>query len=212
MNLLLLGATGLVGRHVLEFALADPRVRRVAAPTRRPLAAHEKLANLVDPDIARLAGDEALWPADAVACALGTTLRQAGSREAFRRADHDLPLVFARAARERGTGTFALVSSIGASPRSAFFYLRTKGELERDLAALGFPSLFVARPNFIEGSRSEPRRSESLTRGILRGLGPVLPRGMRANPAEAIARALLEATVTPSAGVRIVGSAAFAGG
>ncbi len=210
MTLLLLGATGLVGRHVLELALADPRVAHVAAPTRRPLPAHPRLANPTAQELERLVTEPSLWPADAVVCALGTTLKQAGSREAFRRVDHDLPLAFARAARERGTGTFALVSSIGASARSPFFYTRVKGELEEALGALAFPSLYVARPNFIEGDRPESRPLEAVSRRVLHALAPVLPRSARANPAEHIAKALLEAAVAPTPGARVAASAEFA--
>ncbi len=209
MNLLLLGATGLVGGRILALALADPRVARVAAPTRRALPPHDKLENPTAADLERLVEEPALWPADAVACALGATLKKAGGREPFRRVDYDLPMAFARAARRRGTGTFALVSALGASPRAPFFYARTKGELERDLTALGFPSLFLARPNFIAGARPEPRPFERWALGLLRGLAPLLPRGMRASPAESIARAVLAAAVTPTAGVRIMGSEAF---
>ncbi|CAH0340502.1 NAD-dependent epimerase/dehydratase family protein [Rhizobium sp. CECT 9324] len=110
MHLLLLGATGLVGSHVLELALADPRISAVTAPTRRPLPEHARLsAPIVDFDT--LPQDLQFWKADAVICALGTTLKVAGSRERFHRIDHDYPVEIARLARAAGAGTFVLNSA-----------------------------------------------------------------------------------------------------
>jgi len=141
MHLLLLGATGLVGRHVLSQALATSRVTSVTAPVRRALqVAHATLhAPVVDFDA--LPADAAWWHADAVICALGTTMRVAGSEDAFRRVDHDYPLAAARLAHRHGTSTFVLNSAMGADRGSRFFYNRVKGEVEHDLADVGFASL-----------------------------------------------------------------------
>ncbi|MHB8416501.1 MAG: NAD-dependent epimerase/dehydratase family protein [Myxococcales bacterium] len=209
MRLLILGSTGLVGGHLLRRALADPRVTGVIAPTRRPLAPHPKLSNPVAEKLEALLPEAAAWSVDSVVCALGTTLEKAGSREAFRHVDHDLPLELARIARRQGAQTFALISSRGASPTSAFFYLRTKGELERDAASLGFASVFVARPGFISGDRGTSRPAEQLARGLLRSLGPLLPRGARPNEAMRIAEVVLEAAVAPSPGLHVAASTAF---
>ncbi len=123
--LLLVGATGLVGREVLRLALADPRVKHLTAPTRRPLPPHSHLSNpRIDFDA--LPPDNLWWKAAAVICTLGTTLRKAGSKEEFRRIDHDLPLQIASLARDHGTRAFALTSSTGADPRAKSFYLRTQ--------------------------------------------------------------------------------------
>ena len=89
-------------------------------------------------------------------------MRTAGSKEAFRRVDHGYPLAVARLAREHGTPTFVLNSAIGANPSSRFFYNRVKGELERDLATLGFPSLTFVRPGLIGGRREEARPMEQV--------------------------------------------------
>ena len=98
MKLLLVGSTGLVGRHVLDLALADKRVDAVFAPARRRLSDHRKLlAPIVD--FEHLPEDADWWRTDAVICTLGTTMRMAGSKEAFRRVDHDYPLAVARLAR-----------------------------------------------------------------------------------------------------------------
>ena len=129
MKLLLLGATGLVGRHVLARALADPRVEAVVALGRRELAAHPKLRS-PQVDFDHLPPHADWWQADAVVCALGTTMRTARSEEAFRRVDFGYPLAVARLARAHGTPTYVLNSAIGADARSRLFYNRVKGELE----------------------------------------------------------------------------------
>lgn len=202
-RLLLVGATGLVGRHVLQQALADPRVASIVAPTRRPLPAHAKLSSPAV-DYERLDEDAAWWHADAVICTLGTTLRAAGSKAAFRRVDHDYPLAVARRARAHGTPTYVLNSAIGADAASRFFYNRVKGELEAALRQVGFASLTLVRPGLIGGQRDELRLGERLAAALLRAVGPVLPRRWRLNPAEHIAQALLDAALAGRPGVSVV--------
>jgi len=205
MKLLLIGSTGLVGREVLNLALATPQVSGVVALTRRPLGEHPKLqAPVVDFD--RLPATAPWWQADAVICTLGTTIRIAGSEEAFRRVDHDYPLEVARHARQHGTPAYVLNSAIGASAGSRIFYNRVKGELERDLGALGFPSLTLVRPGLIGGEREEARPGERRWLAVLSVIGPILPRAWRINPASAIARALLAAALDPAPGTRIIAS------
>jgi uncharacterized protein YbjT (DUF2867 family) len=135
MNLLLVGATGLVGRQILNLVLADARIDAVVAPVRRPLPEHPKL---LAPTIEfeQLPEGADWWRADAMTCALGTTMRTAGSKKQFRRVDHDHPLAVARLTRRHGTPTFVLNSALGANPSSRFFYNRVKGELEEDLGKL----------------------------------------------------------------------------
>ncbi|MBO3273723.1 NAD(P)H-binding protein [Pseudomonas schmalbachii] len=205
MKLLIVGATGLVGSHVLSQALADSRVSSVVVLARRTLADHPKLRT-VQVDFAHLPDDADWWQVDAVICALGTTMRAAGSEEAFRRVDHDYPLAVARLARHAGTPTYVLNSAIGADVGSRFFYNRVKGELERDLARLGFPSLTFVRPGLIGGHRAEFRPGERLSVLALTLLGPVLPKGWRLNPAERIAAALLDAAIAARPGTHVVTS------
>ncbi|MGK5040515.1 NAD-dependent dehydratase [Janthinobacterium sp. GB1R12] len=205
MKLLLVGATGLVGREVLRLALSDARVSQVVAPVRKPLPAHPKLdAPLVDFD--RLPPDAPWWQVDAVICTLGTTMKLAGTRQLFRRVDHDYPLAVARLALAAGTRTYALNSAAGANAGSRIFYNRVKGELERDLEALGFRSLTYVRPGLIGGERDEARAGEGAALRLLRVLGPVLPRRWRINPAPRIAAALLEAALAAAPGVHVVAS------
>lgn len=208
-SLLIAGATGLTGGQVLESALADCRIKRVVAPTRRPLPPHPKLENpLVD--FERLPVAAAWWIVDAAVCALGTTRSIAGSSAAFRQVDYDYPLTIARLVRERGARHFGLVSSSGANPKSALLYTRTKGELEAAVARLSFPSLTIVRPGLIGGDRDEPRLAERVTGVLLRAFTPLLPLSLRISPVEHIVRVLLEGAVAALPGKILVSSAQLA--
>jgi uncharacterized protein YbjT (DUF2867 family) len=209
MNLLLAGATGLVGSHVLQLAFADPRITQITAPTRKPLPAHPKLT-APTVDFNALPPDADWWHADAMICALGTTMKTAGSREAFRRVDLDYPLAVARLAHEQGTTTYVLNSAMGADPGSRIFYNRTKGELEQALAGIGFASLTFARPGFIGGERNEYRSGERAMVVALQAIAPVLPKRFRINPAENVAQAMLDAAVAARPGMHVIGSDALA--
>lgn len=207
-RLLLLGATGLVGSHALALALADPRVAHVVAPTRRPLPAHPKLENPVV-DFAALPRDAAWWAADGALCALGTTLRDAGSQAAFRRVDVDYVVETAALARAAGATAFALNSSLGANPGARNAYLRCKGEAEQGVEALGFPALTVVRPSLIGGERARPRPMERVGIRVAGVAAPLLPRRWRVVPAERIARCLLDGALRDAPGLRIVESEAI---
>ncbi|WP_201861341.1 NAD-dependent dehydratase [Microvirga soli] len=210
-TLMLVGATGLVGGAVLRQAQDNAHVTRIVAPTRRELPSHPKLENpLVD--FEHLPADAPWWAVDCVVCTLGTTIRKAGSQEAFRRVDHDYPLTVARLARQHGAGAFALNSATGADPRSRFFYNRVKGEVEEAVQAVGFPSFTVVRPALIGGDRKEFRPAEFVAMRLLRLAEPLLPRRYRVVPHERIARVLLEAAVTAPSGEHIITSDAIVRG
>jgi uncharacterized protein YbjT (DUF2867 family) len=207
-TLLIAGATGLVGRHALRLALADERVGRVVAPSRRPLPAHPKLLNPIE-DFAHLPPLAPWWRVDCVVCALGTTMAKAGSQAAFEAVDYEMPLAVARLALRQGAQAFALNSALGANPESRVFYSRVKGELEqtlRDMKNPGYASLTLVRPGLIGGDRPEQRRGESLAIAATRLLSPLLPRRYRLVPAERIAHHLLEAALAATPGVKVLES------
>lgn len=204
-RILLAGATGLVGEAALRGALASARVEQVVAPTRRPLPPHPKLVNPVV-DFDALPADADWWRVDAVACALGTTIRDAGSQEAFRRVDHDYPLAIARHAHAHGAMAFALVSAMGADARSRIFYSRTKGEVEEALAGIGFTSLTLLRPGLLGGERRQHRGGERLALRVMGALDGVLPARYRVVPASRVADALLGAALEASPGTRVIRS------
>lgn len=205
-RLLIAGGTGLVGGHALAQALADARFAQVIAPTRRPLRAqHAKLENPVV-DFDALPAEAAWWRVDAVVCALGTTIRDAGSKDAFSRVDLDYVLAIATRARAAGARSFAMNSSLGADPDAGNFYLRTKGEAEATLSALGYPSLTLVRPSVIGGERERRRPLEHLGMRALRAFEPLVPKRYRVVPAERIAQCLLDAAFAAEPGVRAVES------
>lgn len=210
MKVMLVGATGLVGGQVLQQLLDDARCDAVVAPTRRPLAVADPV--LLNPvvDFAALPVDADWWAVDAVVCALGSTIKQAGSREMFARIDHDYPLQVATLAQAHGAQAFVLNSAMGANAQSRIFYNQVKGRLERDLRGLGYPSLTLVRPGLIGGERAERRTGEHLAGVVLGALGPVLPRAWRINPAGNIVAAMLEAALEPRPGVQVIDSAQLA--
>ena len=195
---LLAGATGLVGSRVLSRWLDDADGPVVIAPVRRPLArTHPRLRALVGhweaADIAAAVATSGV-PLAAYACCLGTTLRQAGSREAFLAVDRDLVLALAATARELGARQALLVSSVGASAQSGNFYLRVKGEAERGLVALGFERVDCLRPGLLLGERSERRRAEAWGQRLMPLANPLLAgplRRYRAISADVVAGALV---------------------
>ncbi len=193
MDVLLAGATGLVGRECLALLLADKKFARVVAITRRPISPAPKLeCHVVDFD--RLSEHAELFAVDAIICALGTTIKQAGSKERFRHVDYDYPLAIATLGVALGVKRFALVSALAASPDSRVFYNRVKGELERDVLALPFQSITIARPSLLLGDRDERRLGEEIAKRFawlaLRAYRPVAARAV----AESLVRAAKSAT------------------
>lgn len=211
LSLLLVGATGAVGQAVLRQALAEKRITRIVAPARRPLeAGFAGNARLLNPviDFARLPEEAAWWKVDAVVCTLGTTIKVAGSQAAFAAVDRDLPIAFARLAREAGATRYALNSSLGASARGSF-YLRTKAEAEQGIIDLGFASTTIVRPSLIDTERNEARPGEQVGLLFAHALRPLIPRRYRAVSPEAIAAALLRGVLEGGQGVKIIESDAL---
>lgn len=211
-TLMIVGGTGLVGKALIRLALADDRVKRVVAPTRRPLAPHPKLWNPLLPDFEHLDEQADWWRVDAVACALGTTLKQAGSRAAFERVDLEFPLRIARVAYRHGASTFVLTSAAGASRGSPLFYSRTKAKLEEALRGIGYISLTLVRPGLLLGDRPQPRSGERFAGRVLGAMSGLLPPRYRPVPADAVARELLAAALAAKPGIHIIESEAIASG
>ncbi|KRH99961.1 NAD(P)H-binding protein [Curvibacter sp. PAE-UM] len=200
---ILAGATGLVGREILEGLLADPTVTAVHSLGRRtPATQHPKLvAHVVD-----FAALPPLPPADELYLALGTTIKVAGSQAAFRALDHDANLAVAQAALAAGVKKMGLVSAMGADAHSKIFYNRVKGELEDALTQMPFEGIVIARPSLLVGDREvlgqAKRSGEVLGAAIAKVLGFLIPANLKPIQASSVAQALLAAV--PNAKARIV--------
>ena len=203
-NAILLGASGLVGGFCLQALLADPSFPRIILLNRRKLSLPPQprlVQQVVDFENLQSA---AFANANAVFCSLGTTMKKAGSKEAFRRVDLEYPLAAAQAARQAGVPKFLLVSSVGADASAGNFYLHTKGEVEQELQKLGFHSLHIFRPSILLGQREEFR----LTERIAVIAAPVLNlpligglRRYRAISAQTVGKAMVTASKKQDQGV-----------
>jgi uncharacterized protein YbjT (DUF2867 family) len=169
MSVLLAGATGLVGSRVLDLLCAAGTP--VVAVARR---ATGKTATALTEVIADFAALPPLPKAQVAICALGTTIRIAGSQAAFRAVDYDAVLAFARAAQAAGVTHFTLVSSVGASAASPVFYSRVKGEVERDIAVMNFARFDIIQPGLILGPRADRRPAEAMFQAAAPWLNPLL--------------------------------------
>ena len=199
-HVLLAGATGLTGEHLLDRLLNEPTVNRVLAPSRRPLAEHPHLENPVgDPEVflPQLSGR-----VDIAYCCLGTTIKKAGSEQAFRAVDFDLVVAFGKRAREMGARHLIVISAIGADRRSSVLYNRVKGEMEYALKAQNWPQLTIVRPSLLIGDRLEPRLVEQLAAP----LSKLLPGKYHGIEASQLARAMWRLALEEQDGVRIVES------
>ena len=199
-HILLAGASGLTGEHLLDRLLNEPTVTRVLAPSRKPLAEHPHLENPVgDPKVflPQLSGQ-----VDIAFCCLGTTIKQAGSEQAFRAVDLDMVVAFSKRAREMGARHLIVISALGADPKSPIFYNRVKGEMEQALRAQDWPQLTICRPSLLLGERTEPRLAEKLA-GPLSRLIPGKYHGIEASH---LARALWRLALEEQDGTRVIES------
>lgn len=196
------GATGLIGAHLVRMLVADPAYGKVIAFSRRPLEgiSSPKLQTM-EADFEKAEENLRGAQLDDAFCALGTTIKQAGSQDAFRKVDHDYILAFARAAKAAGAKRFLLVSAMGASASSSIFYSRVKGETERDIRALGFETLHIFRPGLLLGERAEKRSGEEIGAALTPFLNPLMIgplRDYRSIRGEAVAGAMRGAALSPA--------------
>lgn len=199
-HILLAGATGLTGEHLLDRLLNEPTVSRVLAPSRRPLADHPHLENPVGELHALLPGLSG--QVDIAYCCLGTTIKQAGSQDAFIAVDKDMVVAFGARARALGARHLLVISAVNADPESSIFYSRVKGEMEEALKAQNWPQLTIARPSLLIGERQDQRLVEQLAAP----LSKLIPGKYGGIEALALARALWRLALEEQNGVRVVES------
>lgn len=204
---LLLGATGLVGRHTLARLAGDARWSRVVTLDRRPVAPASPTHTPHVVDFERLDdADPDVWMCDDVFCAIGTTIKRAGSQAAFRHVDLDIPAHVAQRAHAAGASQMLLVSSMGADAGSRVFYTRTKGQAEAAVRGVGFETVHILRPSLLTGDRAEQRAGEQIGEAVLRLVNPLLVgplKTLRPTPAESVARALVAFAAEGTPGVHV---------
>ena len=204
LTALVAGATGLVGVEVVRQLAAHPAVSRTLALVRRHPSPGTFAPNVevVTADFGALEAEARRLAATHVVCALGTTMKQAGSRDAFQRVDHGYALALARGALAGGARHFVLVSALGADPESHFFYNRVKGEAERDVLALGYRSVTILRPSLLLGPRGEFRLGEA----IAKRFAWLTPAPYRPVQARTVAEFAVHALVADLPGARTIES------
>ncbi|EFI8411125.1 NAD(P)H-binding protein [Escherichia coli] len=201
-QVLITGATGLVGGHLLRMLINEPKVNAIATPTRRPLGDMPGVFNPHDPQLSDALA-QVTDPIDIVFCCLGTTRREAGSKEAFIHADYTLVVDTALTGRRLGAQHMLVVSAMGANAHSPFFYNRVKGEMEEALIAQNWPKLTIARPSMLLGARSKQRMNETLFAPLFR----LLPGNWKSIDARDVARVMLAESMRPEhEGVTILSS------
>lgn len=176
MRAIVIGSTGLTGGVLIRLLLADSAITTVVSISRRSLnIPNPKLVEVLVLDLSELPSIETKLRGDLYFCCLGTTIKTAGSKENFEKVDHDAIVAFAKIAKAHEARSFTLISSLGASVESRFFYNQVKGRTERDVETLGFRSLIIFRPALLVGRRSESRFIEGLANRTLVPLSKLLP-------------------------------------
>jgi uncharacterized protein YbjT (DUF2867 family) len=187
---LLVGATGLVGRCLLKFLQEDAYYQRIVVVTRKPIDVGSKCKNVVV-DFTKLAEQHRDIQADDVFCCLGTTMRVAGSKEAFRKVDYEYPLEVARIAKLNGAEKYLLVSALGAKKNSSVFYNHVKGEVEEAIGMLNYSAYHIFRPSLLMGNRAEMRSGEDAAKTFFKVFGFLVPMKWKAIDAEKVAKGML---------------------
>ena len=181
MEILVLGGSGLVGSELLRQMQADRTFTKIITLGRTELSEPLK---------------PGLYP-ETVMCCLGTTIKNAGSQEAFREVDHHIPIRIAREARCKGARHFVVVSAMGADPQSRIFYNRVKGDMEAELQTLGYPHVTIIHPSLLLGDRKQPRTGERIASVLMRLFKPLIPKKYQAVDVKDVARVMIQAAIHP---------------
>lgn len=203
MKAIILGASGLIGSNLLQLLLADEHYTEVLAVGRRKLnLEHPKLTQL-EVDFDHLYDYVRVFSGDVVFCCLGTTKRKTPDKAEYRKIDYQYPIDAGWIAFTNGAKQYHLISAMGADPNSSLFYSKLKGEVERDLKAIPFKSIYIYRPSLLVGDRQESRLSENLMAKVMKVLNPLMVGGLRkyrSISAATVARAMLEQSLKSERG------------
>ena len=202
---LVTGSTGLVGTHLIDQLISNHHFQKIYAIQRRKTErSHVKLKELVD-DLDELDSVD-LPEIDIAFCCLGTTMKQAGSKDRFKLVDFTYVIQTAEKAKAQGASTFCVVSAMGANANSSIFYNKVKGEVEEKLKAMNFETLHIFRPSMLVGNRKENRLGEKIGIAVFKFLDPIM-RGplakYRASDSEKVATQMVEKSLNSSPGLHI---------
>lgn len=202
---LIIGATGLVGQEILHYALNDDRIGKIKIFVRKSSGVTDPKLEEVVVDFDKLGEWRHLITGDVLFSALGTTLKQVGSREAQRVVDYDYQLRVAQAAKLNGVTNYVLVSAAGADSKSGVAYTKMKGDLERDVMKLSFSKLTIIRPSLLKGPRSHKRFVEH-NAGVVLSWLPTIPglEAIKPVSGKLVAHACLESAFDSYQGQRIL--------
>lgn len=201
---LIIGASGLIGKQLVQQLLEDDRYEKVTALVRKPLdIRHEKL------DQTRYDFD---WPnadlaiGDELFCCLGTTIKKAGSQAAFRKVDYDCIVETAKIALGNGTKKIAVVSSMGADKDSSIFYNKVKGETEEALRKLNYEACYILRPSLLMGARDELRMGELVGKLFMTAFSFAVPKKYKGIEGKQVAKAMIGVMYSDKTGFQILES------
>ena len=200
---LIVGSSGLVGRELLNRCLKSEVYEKVVTPVRAPLSIQNKKHVELIIDFEMPPWDD-LFPVDHVYCCLGTTIKKAGSKNNFRKVDHDFPLAFAGAAKKWKAEQFSVITSAGVSANSKIFYNRVKGELQSNLKALNLKGTLIFQPSLLLGDRNEFRLGELVFSEFAKILSWLTPSSIRAIDYKKVAKSMLEKTISAKEGYKII--------
>jgi uncharacterized protein YbjT (DUF2867 family) len=188
---LLVGSTGLIGNQLLELLLADNHYNTVIAISRIPLPFINPKLKVIIADFKSIETHKEALKADDVFCCLGTTIKKAKTKEAFKEIDFDYPLRIAKLTKEMGAKQYLLVSALGADKSSRVFYNKVKGETEEAIKLVGFESFHIFRPSLLLGPRIEVREGEKSMQKVFTAIDFLIPKKYKAIESIAVARAML---------------------
>jgi uncharacterized protein YbjT (DUF2867 family) len=204
---LIAGSTGLIGNQLLQLLLADQHYEKVIALSRKHLEIkNPKLVNLIL-NFDQLATYAGQLTADDVFCCLGTTMKQAGSKKAFWKVDHDYAVELAKVTRNNGASQYLLVSALGADVKSSFYYNEVKARTEEDIKPIGFDAYHIFRPSLLLGPRDEQRAGEDAAKIFYRLFNFLIPKKYKAIDSAKVARAMVHYAKRNEKGVFIHSSA-----
>jgi uncharacterized protein YbjT (DUF2867 family) len=200
------GATGLIGKELVQQLINSDQYRLIYILTRKKSGlVDEKIREIVI-DFEKIDQLKFTEPVDDAFCTLGTTMKQAGSKDNFKKVDYEYVVAFANLGKKSGASKFLVVSAMGADPKSSVFYSQVKGMAEEALKHIGFKQLVIFRPSLLLGERKEKRIAERMSGFLMKSLNSLIPDNYKAIAAEKVAGSMMKMAINSTEAVLIVKS------